>query len=143
VGVSDIRQPVTLNKTIEARSPLPIGAIAHRRCRLIWKLLHDGVTYEERGPAVTTQRAQRRAAQMVRELRRLGYHVERVTAPASGPACRARGYRAMQFNFVVSTNERAVRLWESLGFTIVGRLPLAFRHPTHGYVDALVMFQSL
>jgi len=56
---------------------------------------------------------------------------------------RARGYRAMQFNFVVSTNERAVRLWESLGFQTVGRLPLAFRHPTHGYVDALVMFQSL
>ena len=56
---------------------------------------------------------------------------------------RARGYRAMQFNFVVSTNERAVRLWESLGFQTVGRLPLAFRHPTHGYVDALVMFQPL
>jgi len=56
---------------------------------------------------------------------------------------RSRGYRAMQFNFVVSTNERAVRLWESLGFKIVGRLPLAFRHPTRGYVDALVMFQPL
>ena len=56
---------------------------------------------------------------------------------------RSRGYRAMQFNFVVSTNERAVRLWQSLGFEIVGRLPLAFRHPTHGYVDALVMFQPL
>jgi ribosomal protein S18 acetylase RimI-like enzyme len=56
---------------------------------------------------------------------------------------RLRGYRAMQFNFVVSTNERAVRLWESLGFKIVGRLPLAFKHPTRGYVDALVMFQSL
>ena len=56
---------------------------------------------------------------------------------------RARGYRAMQFNFVVSTNERAVRLWESLGFQTVGRLPRAFRHPTHGYVDVLVMFQHL
>jgi ribosomal protein S18 acetylase RimI-like enzyme len=56
---------------------------------------------------------------------------------------RSRGYRAMQFNFVVSTNERAVRLWQSLGFAIIGRLPLAFRHPTHGYVDALVMYQSL
>ena len=56
---------------------------------------------------------------------------------------RARGYRAMQFNFVVSTNDRAVRLWESLGFSVVGRLPLAFKHPTRGYVDALVMFQSL
>jgi ribosomal protein S18 acetylase RimI-like enzyme len=56
---------------------------------------------------------------------------------------RARGYRAMQFNFVVSTNERAVRLWKSLGFDIVGRLPAAFRHPTQGYVDAFVMYQPL
>ena len=56
---------------------------------------------------------------------------------------RERGYRAMQFNFVVSTNERAVRLWQSLGFEIVGRLPAAFRHPAHGYVDALVMYQAL
>jgi ribosomal protein S18 acetylase RimI-like enzyme len=56
---------------------------------------------------------------------------------------KARGYRAMQFNFVVSINERAVRLWQSLGFEIVGRLPLAFRHPTQGYVDALVMFRTL
>jgi ribosomal protein S18 acetylase RimI-like enzyme len=56
---------------------------------------------------------------------------------------RTRGYRGMQFNFVVSTNERAVRLWQSLGFAIVGRLPGAFRHPTQGYVDALVMYQAL
>ena len=56
---------------------------------------------------------------------------------------RSRGYRAMQFNFVVSTNERAVRLWQSLGFEIVGRLPGAFRHPAHGFVDALVMYQSI
>jgi ribosomal protein S18 acetylase RimI-like enzyme len=56
---------------------------------------------------------------------------------------RARGFRAMQFNFVVSTNERAVRLWESFGFTVVGRLPEAFLHPTRGYVDALVMHLKL
>jgi ribosomal protein S18 acetylase RimI-like enzyme len=56
---------------------------------------------------------------------------------------RSRGYQAMQFNFVVSTNESAVRLWQSLGFEIVGRLPGAFRHPTHGFVDALVMYQTL
>ncbi len=49
----------------------------------------------------------------------------------------------MQFNFVVSTNERAVRLWQSFQFDIVGRLPLAYRHPTKGYVDALVMFRAL
>ena len=52
------------------------------------------------------------------------------------------GYRAMQFNFVVSTNERAVRLWKRLGFSIVGTLPEAFRHRSLGYVDAYVMFRS-
>ena len=52
-----------------------IGAIAHRLCRLVWKILHEGVAYEERGPAVTKARAQRRAAKMIRELRSLGYHV--------------------------------------------------------------------
>ena len=56
---------------------------------------------------------------------------------------KALGFRAMQFNFVVSTNERAVKLWQSLGFAIVGRLPAAFLHPRLGYVDALVMFRSL
>lgn len=54
-----------------------------------------------------------------------------------------RGFRAMQFNFVVSSNERAVRLWQSFGFEIVGRLPEAFLHPTLAYVDALVMFKKL
>lgn len=55
----------------------------------------------------------------------------------------SRGFRAMQFNFVVSTNERALRLWQSYGFAIVGRLPGAFRHPSKGYVDAVVMFRDL
>lgn len=56
---------------------------------------------------------------------------------------RSRGFRAMQFNFVVATNMRAVRLWESCGFETVGRLPGAFAHPTLGFVDALVMFRPL
>jgi L-amino acid N-acyltransferase YncA len=56
---------------------------------------------------------------------------------------RSRGYKAMQFNLVVSTNARAVRLWQSLGFDIVGRLPGAFAHPGEGLVDAYVMFQTL
>ncbi len=56
---------------------------------------------------------------------------------------RAMGYMAMQFNFVVSTNTGAIRLWERLGFETVGRLPLAFNHPTAGLVDALVMSKPL
>lgn len=51
------------------------------------------------------------------------------------------GYKAMQFNFVASSNEGAVRLWHRLGFAIVGRLPRAFLHPSRGYVDALVMYK--
>jgi L-amino acid N-acyltransferase YncA len=53
------------------------------------------------------------------------------------------GFRAMQFNFVVSTNESAVHLWQQLGFKIVGTLPGAFRHSQKGYVDVYVMFRSL
>jgi ribosomal protein S18 acetylase RimI-like enzyme len=53
------------------------------------------------------------------------------------------GFRAMQFNFVVSTNDPAVGLWQKLGFKIVGTLPGAFRHPEKGYVDVYVMFRSL
>jgi len=53
------------------------------------------------------------------------------------------GFRAMQFNFVVSTNESAVRLWQQLGFKIVGTLPRAFCHPENRYVDVYVMYCSL
>jgi L-amino acid N-acyltransferase YncA len=53
------------------------------------------------------------------------------------------GFRAMQFNFVVSSNESAVRLWQGLGMKIAGTLPGAFRHPEKGYVDVYVMFRSL
>ncbi|HEX8897755.1 MAG TPA: GNAT family N-acetyltransferase [Chthoniobacterales bacterium] len=53
------------------------------------------------------------------------------------------GYRAMQFNFVISTNESAVHLWQQLGFKIVGTLPGAFRHARKGFVDAYVMFRLL
>ena len=55
----------------------------------------------------------------------------------------AMGFRAMQFNLVVATNTRAIRLWVRLGFAVVGRLPGAFNHQQLGYVDALVMFKTL
>jgi L-amino acid N-acyltransferase YncA len=53
------------------------------------------------------------------------------------------GYKAIQFNYVVSTNEAAVRLWKKIGFEIVGTLPGAFKHPSLGYVDVYVMFRRL
>jgi len=56
---------------------------------------------------------------------------------------RRMGFRAMQFNFVVSTNTRAIHLWKQLGLKIVGTVPGAFRHPEKGYVDVYVMFRSL
>ena len=61
----------------------------------------------------------------------------------SQAVARQLGYQAMQFNLVVSSNEVAVRLWTKLGFATVGRLPKAFRHPSLGYVDALVMYKWL
>ena len=72
-----------------------------------------------------------------------GRGVARAMCAHSLGHARLRGFRAMQFNFVVSSNERAVALWQSFGFEIVGRLPAAFHHPTAGYVDALVMYRSL
>ncbi len=72
-----------------------------------------------------------------------GRGVGRAMCQDSLDRARARGFRAMQFNFVVSTNERAVRLWQAFGFEIVGRLPNAFDHPGCGCVDAFVMFRSL
>ncbi len=56
---------------------------------------------------------------------------------------RSAGYRAMQFNAVVETNEAAVRLWRSLGFEVIGTVPEAFRHPRYGFVGLHVMYQRL
>jgi ribosomal protein S18 acetylase RimI-like enzyme len=67
--------------------------------------------------------------------RRMGEH--------SLDEARRLGFRAMQFNFVVSTNQPAVRLWQKLGFKIVGTLPGVFRHRERGFVDAYVMFCPL
>ncbi len=72
-----------------------------------------------------------------------GRGVARAMCAHSLDHARNRGFRAMQFNFVVSTNARAVRLWQSLGFEIVGRLPSAFLHPIAGYTDGYVMYRPL
>jgi ribosomal protein S18 acetylase RimI-like enzyme len=72
-----------------------------------------------------------------------GRGVARAMCVHSLELAKRQGFTAMQFNFVVATNEPAIALWESQGFDEVGRLPRAFRHPTHGLVDALVMYRAL
>jgi ribosomal protein S18 acetylase RimI-like enzyme len=72
-----------------------------------------------------------------------GRGVARAMCLHSLDVARRRGYLAMQFNFVVASNEGAVALWKSLGFEVVGRVPQAFRHPNLGLVDALVMYRAL
>ena len=72
-----------------------------------------------------------------------GRGVARTMCAHSLGFARERGFTAMQFNFVVASNERAVKLWQSLGFAIVGTLPGVFAHPKLGKVDALVMVRTL
>lgn len=72
-----------------------------------------------------------------------GRGVGRALADEVLARARAAGYRAMQFNAVVATNTRARRLWESIGFTVVGRVPGAFRHARDGDVDLLIMHRAL
>ena len=72
-----------------------------------------------------------------------GRGVARAMCAHSLEEARARGFRAMQYNFVIASNTRAVRLWQSCGFAIAGTLPLAFAHPSLGFVDAHVMIRAL
>ena len=76
-------------------------------------------------------------------VRARGRGVARAMCAHSLEHAAGRGFRAMQFNFVVSTNERAIAIWRSFGFEVVGTLPGAFQHPSLGFVDALVMFKPL
>lgn len=72
-----------------------------------------------------------------------GRGVARAMLAHSLETARAAGFRAMQYNFVVATNTRAIDIWQNAAFEIVGRLPGAFHHPSHGDVDALVMYRAL
>ena len=72
-----------------------------------------------------------------------GRGVARAMCMHSLDQARQRNFTAMQFNFVIASNERAIRLWQGLGFTIVGRLPGAFQHPRLGFVGAYVMMRNL
>ena len=72
-----------------------------------------------------------------------GQGIARAMCRHSLERAKERGFRAMQFNFVVSSNTRAVELWKGLGFEVVGCLPGAFEHPDLGFVDALVMYKQI
>jgi len=72
-----------------------------------------------------------------------GQGIGRAMAEHCLSEARRLGFRAMQFNFVISTNVAAMRLWQELGFKIVGTLPGAFRHPENEYVDVYVMYRQL
>jgi len=61
-------------------------AIAHRQCRLLWLILHKGVRYEERGPAVSAKSKRTRTARMIKELQKLGYRIEGGPLPAGSTA---------------------------------------------------------
>lgn len=72
-----------------------------------------------------------------------GRGVGRALCQHSMDTAKAQGFRAMQFNFVVSTNASAMHLWQSLGFEIIGHVPGSFRHPTLGDVASVIMFRKL
>jgi ribosomal protein S18 acetylase RimI-like enzyme len=72
-----------------------------------------------------------------------GKRVGRTMAEFSLAEARKLGYQAMQFNFVVKTNEVAVRLWQNLGFEIIGEIPEAFQHARDGLTNALIMYRKL
>lgn len=74
---------------------------------------------------------------------RPGHGAGRIMAEYALQEAVSLGYKAMQFNFVISTNERAIALWESFGFQTIGRVPEAFDHPALGMVDALIMWRRL
>ena len=72
-----------------------------------------------------------------------GHGIAGILCEHSMMQARNAGFTAMQFNFVVSTNEVAVRLWQKHGFAIIGRIPGGFRHSRLGAVDALIMHREL
>ena len=117
-----------------------------------WRREHEVFVAEEGGPILGTYFLQANQAGggshvanggYVTAQATQGHGVARAMLEHSLARARDRGFRAMQFNFVVSTNERAIRTWQAYGFEIVGRLPLAFDHPARGFVDALVMYRAL
>ena len=143
-----------LEPTFRAGETYPIPRDVNREGALAyWRAAgHAVFVFEEGGEVLGTYFLQANQPGSGGHVANCGY----ITAPAargkgiaramclhSLERAREMGFTAMQFNFVVSTNEGAVKLWQSCGFKIVGRLPGAFKHPSRGFVDALVMFRRL
>jgi ribosomal protein S18 acetylase RimI-like enzyme len=143
-----------LEPTFRAGETYPIPRDVSREAALAyWRAPgHAVFVFEEEGEVLGTYFLQANQSGSGGHVANCGY----VTAPAargkgiaramclhSLERAREMGFSAMQFNFVVSTNEGAIKLWRRCGFKIVGRLPGAFKHPSRGFVDALVMFRRL
>src|SRR5437016_12752251 len=132
--------------------PTPFHATRAKRARAYWlSMEREGFLAEDNGDIVGTYCLQANRNGGGAQVANCGYMTD-VSATGRGVAramcahsldrARARGFRAMQYNFVISTNDRSVRLWQSFGFEIVGHLPGSLQHPTLGYVDAYIMQPS-
>ena len=141
-----------LEPVIRAGETFALDRDMGREAALAFWLANEAFVAEQVGAVVGTYYLRRNLAGGGAHVCNCGYMVSagasgrgvaREMATHSFEQARARGYRAMQFNCVVSTNERAVRLWRSLGFAIIGKAPGGFDHPVHGFVDSLVMFRDL
>jgi len=141
-----------LEPVIRAGETYALDRAMRREDALAFWLANEAFVAEEDGSVVGTYYLRRNQAGGGGHVCNSGYMVSaeasgrgvaRAMAAHSFEHARARGYRAMQFNFVVSTNERGVRLWQSLGFAVIGRVPGGFDHPVHGFVDSLIMYREL
>jgi L-amino acid N-acyltransferase YncA len=141
-----------LEPVIRAGETYALDREMTRDAALAWWLSHDAFVAEDDGAIVGTYYLRRNQAGGGGHVCNCGYMVAEAAsgrgvarAMCAGSLERARvlGYKGMQFNFVVSTNTRAVRLWQAMGFAEVGRIPGGFRHPQLGFVDALVMYREL
>jgi RimJ/RimL family protein N-acetyltransferase len=122
------------------------------RCIWVWPAVETFVACQPDGKIIGTYFIKANQPGLGSHFANCGYAVDK-QAQGQGVAAAmcehsqqralALGFRSMQFNLVVSTNTRAVRLWQRLGFVIVGTLPRAFRHQQLGYVDAHVMYKQL
>jgi GNAT superfamily N-acetyltransferase len=128
-------------EVIAAGDTYPIEPTIPREQALAYWFKHDARVYVAENQAAGGSHVANAGFIVAKETR--GQGIGRAMGEHCLKEARRLGFRAMQFNFVVSTNESAVKLWQDLGMKIVGTLPGAFRHPTREYVDVYVMYQDL